>query len=789
VCLVGLGVRPSIDDTSHQVSFVSDARAHLQTAGTSRVQTNQSHERELAAQTYMSGPNASASSAHKASPDLLDALLLSMAVDSVFSAADHARIQENGKGKGYTAKQRKRGSEKSERSQARPNRTRRGNAGMPLVVAQTVHTLSSGQDLRGVIDAYGVAWAVRMSKNSMQRKKNTNWFFGNSSVSEGGGVRRRRRKSDFTYKKIEFELDLKLLRYSPEDKFPAPIKWSKIDKKKPGELLVTGWQTKVRLSGWWQDNMKHFRGEAKPIDDRDKNWLAWALVPWETVDIRFDANGATFFIEWRPGNGAWFKFARNGNSGKPKSTSFRLDARLDLKAEELWTVYKSGQRPFRVDSAKHDQEMLVMTMNLYEWKKDQRFNGYTGAIYMRLLGLSDKYGKAANSTKWGNYTPETDQPWFIFAGEEGSWKCVLRSDDELLNQTGMLQYTAVQTGTSCLADYSDEVGTACPWLERIYPEFDVKLLGKLVIMRPTNALTVTKQKGGGIFSSPTIYQEKDDGFYPLYPIYNDHLMANWGKNVKTWPDTEQSMSVDDFIAGMPEETEPQGMAGTAADSTPMTRDEASYKRDEQREEAISKNMDSTPMVQVPDMEDFGDPDENEQENETRRQRRQLKSKEKLVRDLTEENEELLIYNEALETALQVRQKNLTSASASKSQTGTGNMVLTDRYIALSQKLDALRKERAGWLGLCPGWETNISNGRPYYFNRATGASSWTKPTCGNSSAQQHPYVANKVMPTDAGDFYERNTSQKPAVVAVPHCPGWESTMSNGRPYYFNRATE
>lgn len=616
----------------------------------------------------------------------------------------------------------------------------------------TVWSLSSGQDLRGVLDAYGVAWAVRMSKNSMRRKKDTTWMpWNNNSVKTGGGVVAE--KENFTYAKIEFDLDLKLLRFKPEDKFPAPIVWSNIDKKKTDFLLATGWQTKVRLKGWWQDQMHHFRGKAKPIVSRDKNWLAWAFVPWRNVDVRFDDSGATFFIEWKPGNGAWFKFRRNGNSKKKRSTSFRLDARPDVQAEELWGIYKSGLLPFRVNNPpKFDQSMMVMTMKLYEWKKDANLDRYTASIYMRLLGVKDQSDKNATDKKWGELTPGSRTPWFIFAGEQGSWQCNIESDQQN-GHPSYLSYKATSTGSTCSAERPDNVGDACPWLENIHQQFDVKFLGKLVVMRATDPFVVTKvDKGKHFYSSTKVSRERDNHFYPLYPIYNDHLMAHWGKNVVYYRENEPGMSIEDLLK-----------TGASANAKP----------EEDDEDVVQAYTIDAPMVSN---------SEEESARETRRLKRQLRRKKDMIAELEDENNELSIFNEALQVSLEKRQTNLTSAYTTRNRYGTENNTALDRRAALAARLEQLKKERAGWMGLCPGWNTSLSNGRPYYFNRDTGASTWTKPTCNSSgSVVRQPNAANALPPRG-------NVTEKPEVVAVPFCPGWESTLSNGKPYYFNRAT-
>merc|ERR1719482_85806 len=73
-------------------------------------------------------------------------------------------------------------------------------------------------------------------------------------------------------------------------------------------------------------------------------------------------------------------------------------------------------------------------------------------------------------------------------------------------------------------------------------------------------------------------------------------------------------------------------------------------------------------------------------------------------------------------------------------------------------------------GLPLGWEmtTDPNTGKPYYFNRATGQSSWTPPGA----------VAPATLPAAAAS---------PAA-ALP--AGWEAAAdpATGKTYYFNRAT-
>merc|ERR1712146_296716 len=114
--------------------------------------------------------------------------------------------------------------------------------------------------------------------------------------------------------KIEIIVDIKLLRHENRPKVPAALQWKAVDKKKPQELLSMGWQSAVKLTGWWQDQLLHFQGKAEPVMKSDKRWLAWAFIPWKKVDMRFDANGANVLVEWKPGgDGTWFKSTRNGN--------------------------------------------------------------------------------------------------------------------------------------------------------------------------------------------------------------------------------------------------------------------------------------------------------------------------------------------------------------------------------------------------------------------------------------------------------------------------------------------
>lgn len=80
----------------------------------------------------------------------------------------------------------------------------------------------------------------------------------------------------------------------------------------------------------------------------------------------------------------------------------------------------------------------------------------------------------------------------------------------------------------------------------------------------------------------------------------------------------------------------------------------------------------------------------------------------------------------------------------------------------------------GTPGLPPGWETtpDPATGKPYYFNRATGETSWTPPAAA-------PMAAMPMVTMPAVD---------PAAPALP--PGWEATAdpATGKTYYFNRAT-
>jgi len=75
--------------------------------------------------------------------------------------------------------------------------------------------------------------------------------------------------------------------------------------------------------------------------------------------------------------------------------------------------------------------------------------------------------------------------------------------------------------------------------------------------------------------------------------------------------------------------------------------------------------------------------------------------------------------------------------------------------------------------LPPGWESapDPASGKPYYFNRATGETSWTPPAAAPAAAPAPAPVA-------------------PVAAAPALPPGWEAAPdpATGKQYYFNRAT-
>lgn len=115
-------------------------------------------------------------------------------------------------------------------------------------------------------------------------------------------------------------------------------------------------------------------------------------------------------------------------------------------------------------------------------------------------------------------------------------------------------------------------------------------------------------------------------------------------------------------------------------------------------------------------------------------------------------------------------------------------------------------------GLPVGWEstTDPATGRPYYFNRATGETSWTPPAA-TAAATALPAVgslsavdlgatagADAVAAAAAaaagllvaGDAGATATAPLAALPAAALPAGWESTIdpATGKTYYFNRAT-
>jgi hypothetical protein len=437
----------------------------------------------------------------------------------------------------------------------------------PRAVNNTVWSLSSGQDLRGVLDAFGEAWAIRMNKNSMKRLPKKFW---ESNKRKGGAVGKR--KDRFEYVKVEFTMDLRLLRHEGrmwdgKSKSPgAPVTIQRkavYSQNEMSALINTGWRIgAVKVTGWWQDQLQHFQGRAERNNKKDKRWLAWAWIPWKKVDMRFDATGANVLISWRPGGGSWFKSTRNGHKNKRIEKEFRLEARPDVQDKELANIYVSGALPMR-------GQWMQLMMRMYEWDKTGE-DQCTGKMYMRLVDIIRKdEEKRFTKTQggWGakyNYSDQVSESapgtqWFQFQGEEGTWSFDMRDNPQA---TGGKMYMLTSQGTSCLSGYGDKIaaskgGNPCPFLKTLYNQYEMKIFKKIVFLRPPQS---ELDDANGEFgkrikhkhytfrrwkNKKDEYRGEDRMTYPLYPIYDDHFLNEGGyKNVLMLNDRNSSASLD-----------------------------------------------------------------------------------------------------------------------------------------------------------------------------------------------------------------------------------------------------